>query len=217
MKRAALDSLSAIERQFATLRDKYVPFDPSYTRLDQLLRLDRLFEERLVSLNEEIEVLKHPNPAHPDYLTPMECINRRRDAKIEHAKIQLRYKVDALQRKAVGDRALHHSQYMQRVRDIRDDILKRANKEWYQLQRERRNCEDDEQNSMHMFSPHRPHQISQQLAYNTEVSILAGVAKHVGFPAAPSILGVKDDEADEDLRKMGVGIASGGVHSEFPD
>ncbi|KAI5297726.1 hypothetical protein KEM55_004313, partial [Ascosphaera atra] len=36
------------------------------------------------------------------------------------------------------------------------------------------------------------------------VSILAGVAKYVGFPAAPDIAPARPTEAQEDLEKMGV-------------
>ena len=33
---------------------------------------------------------------------------------------------------------------------------------------------------------------------------MAGIAKHVGFPAAPEINGLKQNEIDGDLRAMGV-------------
>jgi hypothetical protein len=43
-----------------------------------------------------------------------------------------------------------------------------------------------------------------QTAYNKEVSILSGIAKYVGFPAAPDVQGVNKSELDEDFEKMGV-------------
>ena len=47
-------------------------------------------------------------------------------------------------------------------------------------------------------------QITQQTAYNKEVSVLSGIAKYVGFPTAPDITGVRAAELDEDMEKMGV-------------
>jgi len=135
----------------------------------------------------------------------VECIDHRRDEKIAQAKIRLQYKLECLQRKSIAERAIAHSQYMQTVRDTRDKILEQANKEWYHIQRERRSCdEEDQQIYLYQFSTHRPHQIARQIAYNKEVSILSGIAKYRGFPAAPEIAGAKPNEIDEDLKKMGV-------------
>lgn len=46
--------------------------------------------------------------------------------------------------------------------------------------------------------------ISQQRAINKEVSLLSGIAKHIGFPAAPELLSLPASEVDEDLRRMGI-------------
>ena len=50
----------------------------------------------------------------------------------------------------------------------------------------------------------RSEQIRQQAAYNLEVSILSGVAKHVGFPAAPELRAARPTEIDDDFRAMKV-------------
>lgn len=166
----------------------------------------RLFDDRLVQYNEELTQLNNPNPNHPDYLAMMECVDQRRNEKIEHEQILLRYKLQALERISVGERAQRHSQYMQTVREIRDRTLEQANKEWYQIQRERRSWDGDLPEYMYMFPTRRSHQITQQTAYNAEVSILSGVAKYVGFPAAPEICGARSSEIDEDLKCMGVSL-----------
>lgn len=44
----------------------------------------------------------------------------------------------------------------------------------------------------------------QQSAYNREVSVLSGVAKHVGFPAAPEMEGARPSEVDSDMQAMGL-------------
>ena len=150
-------------------------------------------------------MLNQPKATHVDYLAMVECIDQRRDEMITQAKIRLQYKLQGLQRRSIAERAIAHSQYMQTIRDARDKILEQANKEWYQIQRERRSCDDeDQQLHLYQFSTHRPHQIARQTAYNKEVSILSGVAKYRGFPAAPEITGAKPSEIEEDLKKMGV-------------
>ncbi|MCJ1419778.1 hypothetical protein MMC32_006134 [Xylographa parallela] len=184
-KKAALDSLGAIEKQFATLRD-------------------RLYEDRINHFNEELLMLNLPKASHPEYLAMVECIDKRREEKIMQANTRLRYKLETLQRKCIAERAIAHSQYMQTIREVRDTVLEQANKEWYQLQRERRTCDEDESVFLYQFNTRRSQQISRQAAYNTEVSILSGVAKYKGFPAAPAITPAKPNEIEDDLRKMGI-------------
>jgi hypothetical protein len=54
------------------------------------------------------------------------------------------------------------------------------------------------------FPQRRSEQIKKQTEYNLEVSILSGVAKYVGFPAAPAIAAAIPSELEDDLQKMGV-------------
>jgi hypothetical protein len=54
------------------------------------------------------------------------------------------------------------------------------------------------------FPMRRSQQIAQQTAYNKEVSLLSGLAKFVGFPAAPTMRAARKQESDEDFEKMGV-------------
>ena len=72
------------------------------------------------------------------------------------------------------------------------------------LQRGRRSLGCDETEYMIKLPEKRSDQIRQQTAYNLEVSILSGVAKYVGFPAAPDISAARPSEIDEDLRAMKV-------------
>ncbi|MCJ1397385.1 hypothetical protein MMC11_000578 [Xylographa trunciseda] len=184
-KKAALDSLGTIEKQFATLRD-------------------RLYEDRINHFNEELLMLNQPKASHPEYLAMVECIDKRREEKIMQANTRLRYKLETLQRKSIAERAIAHSQYMQTIRETRDMILEQANKEWYQIQRERRTYDEDDSLFLYQFTTRRSQQISRQAAYNTEVSILSGIAKYKGFPAAPVITPAKANEIEDDLRKMGI-------------
>jgi hypothetical protein len=149
-------------------------------------------------------MLEEPQPTHPDHIAMVASIDQRRRDKVEQARIQLQYKLHALQTKSIAERAQLHSQYMQTAREIRDSVLEIVNKEWYQIQRERRLGDKQQPNYLYLYDPKRSNQIARQTAYNKEVSILSGIAKHKGFPAAPEIKGAKPSEIDEDLRNMGV-------------
>lgn len=187
-KKCAMDALSAIEKCFARLRDK-------------------IYEERIAQCNQELAVLEQPVPIHPELLAMKEAIDQRRDQKLEYENNLMKFKLMTLQRESVANKAQAHSQYMQTVREVRDIYLESLNKNYYQVQRERRNCEGDVPDYIYTFTTKRSQQITHQTAYNTEVSILAGVAKYVGFPAAPKISSARSKEIDDDFRSMG--IASG--------
>ena len=140
----------------------------------------------------------------------VECIDKRLEEKTMQANTRLRYKLETLRRKSIAERAIAHSQYMQTIREVRDTVLEQANEEWYQIQRERRTCDDDESLFLYQFTTRRSQQISRQTAYNAEVSILSGFAKYKGFPAAPEIAPANRNEVEDDLRKMGVSKRTNG-------
>lgn len=164
----------------------------------------RLFDERLAQTEAELAMLAEPIPAHPEVATQMKVVDRRYDDKVEYKKTWLRFQLNSLQRKSVAEKAQAHSQFMQTARDVRERSLEKLSKESYQLQRERRNTELDPQPYCYNFSTRRSVQITNQTAYNQEVSILSGIAKYVGFPAAPELSALKPREIEEDLIAMGV-------------
>ncbi|KAL8730617.1 MAG: hypothetical protein Q9166_003930 [cf. Caloplaca sp. 2 TL-2023] len=184
-KRSAMDSLNAIEKCFASLRDK-------------------LFDERLTKLDAELAMLAEPNVTHPELLGMNQVLEQRRDEKIQHETTLLKYKLGSLQTKSKAEKAQVHGQYMQTVRDIRDLNLEQVNKEWYQIHKERRSRENEVPDYTYGFPTRRSQQITHQTAYNKEVSLLSGLAKYRGFPAAPEICGAKPSEIDADLEKMGI-------------
>ena len=166
----------------------------------------RLFDERLSQCNEELAMLQSSISTHPELIAMTKVIDQRRDQKIRYEQTLLKYKLQALERESVANKAQALSQYMQTSREIRDAYLEKLNEQCYQLQRERRSVEDDVPDYMFTFPVKRSKQIMQQSAYNSEVSILSGVAKHVGFPAAPEIRMARPKEVEDDLRSMGVSI-----------
>ncbi|KAI9681163.1 MAG: hypothetical protein M1817_002445 [Caeruleum heppii] len=184
-KKSAMDSLGAIEKHFATFRD-------------------RLYDERLAQLSHELSMLTKPKPTHPEYLAMLECVDARRNQKIQLADTLLEYQLGALQRESVAERSQMHSQYRQTVRELRETKLEEVNEQRHQIQRDRKGFEGTIPDYTYRFPTRRSQQISQQTSYNLEVSVLAGVAKHVGFPSAPDIEGLQPSEIEKDLQAMGI-------------
>ncbi|KAL2361315.1 hypothetical protein RJZ56_005806 [Blastomyces dermatitidis] len=196
-KSTAMDLLVTLERQFATLRD-------------------RIYDERIANLNNELSQLTEENATHPEYLRQLSIIENYRDEKIKYERTLFKYKLSSLFNKSQAERCQANSSYFQRARDVREKYLDDASRLHYRIQQDRfQNAEASPDFSI-PFPTRRSQQISQQTAYNKEVSILSGVAKYVGFPAAPAILPARQNETDEDLAKMGIDPRSMNAPPNFP-
>ena len=173
----------------------------------------RLYDERIGGINKDLMQLNGPEPTNPEYLEKMQFVLRHRDEKQEYEHNLLAYKVNALKIKSVAERSQIHSAYYQTVRDIREKYLDQVNESFYKIQRDRFKPDEDMTEYSIPFPERRSQQITQQASYNREVSILAGMAKYVGFPAAPEITPARPAEIDEDLEKRGVSL----ILSLIPD
>lgn len=166
--------------------------------------MSRLCDEQIAQLERELEMLKQSNSVHPEFQAMIKCIDERRAEKIAYETRLLEYKQNNLEIITAAERHQMHSQYFQTVRHVREEILEECNQRVVELQRGRRSLGCDETEFMIRLPEKRSDQIRQQTAYNLEVSILSGVAKYVGFPAAPDISAARATEIDEDLRAMKV-------------
>lgn len=176
-----------------------------FTKLKEQFRSLRktLHAERLAAAEAELVQLGQEYPNHPEYLAQLQTVTHRRDSKIRQEMKLLEYKKQALRNETLATRAQKHSQYFQEAREIRERILDELGKQWYDIQKERRAAQADELDRYtNPFPTKRSEQVRQQTKYNLEVSILSGIAKHVGFPAAPEIEGARSREMDDDFKAM---------------
>ncbi|KAH7123736.1 Sds3-like-domain-containing protein [Dendryphion nanum] len=186
-KRSAIDELAKIERKFKIFREK-------------------LCDEQISQCEQELELLKQPNCQHPEYLAMIQAVDDRRAAKIDYEKQLMQYKQQCLKTTTTAERHQLHSQYLQTVRDVRETVLSECNQRIYELQRGRRQLGVEEIEYAIRLPEKRSEQIRQQAAYNLEVSILSGIAKHVGFPAAPDLRTARPAEVEDDFRAMKIAI-----------
>ena len=158
-------------------------------------------------------MLKGPKPTHQEYLRQLKCVQDHRDAKVNYEHTLFKYRMEALLNKSMAERAQIHSTYFQRARDLRESYSGAASKQFYAIQRDRFKTEDISPHHHIPFPTRRSDQIAQQTAYNQEVSILSGVAKYVGFPAAPALSSARPSELEEDMAKMGVSASTRFPHA----
>ncbi|KAK5087883.1 hypothetical protein LTR05_002098 [Lithohypha guttulata] len=193
-KNAALEALVALENHFATLRDK-------------------LYDEKLFQLNHELSQLSATAPTHSELLKQFDCVDKWTEEKQDVEQKRLVFRVESLKRESVARRSQIHSAYLQTVRDIRERHMENMAEHFYRIQRERFRAAKVTPTYTIPFPDKKIDQVIQQTAYNKEVSILSGVAKYVGFPAAPALAATSSSDLDSDLQKMGISSRTAGVRN----
>lgn len=165
---------------------------------------NRLYDERIAAINNDLSQLSGPHPTHPELLRQVQVVQQSRDEKFDIEQRLLVFKIGTLKRKSIAERSQIHSAYFQTIRDVRERHLEKASEFFYRIQRDRFKTDESVPSYSIPFPTRRSQQITQQMSYNKEVSILSGVAKYVGFPAAPEIVQARPGELDDDMEKMGV-------------
>ncbi|KAJ5902381.1 hypothetical protein N7495_002909 [Penicillium taxi] len=188
-KMSAMESLATLEKEFATLRDK-------------------IYDEQIAKLDRELEMLSGPFPTHPEFLRQIECVERQRDEKLKYEETLFRYRTESQIKKSLAERAQINSTFFQNVRDVRERHSSAISKQFYDIQHDRFKTDELSPHHIIPFPTRRSQQIAHQTAYNQEVSVMAGVAKYVGFPAAPALAGARPSELQDDLEKMGIVVES---------
>lgn len=166
---------------------------------------EKVYNEKLAALSSELEMLAQPNCKHPEYLRQAACVDARYAKQVSEVQAFYRYKMQALRITTLAERSQLHSQYFQSARELREDVAYQLGEDWYRIQKERRQSNQGQDGQYIVkFSTKRSEQLRNQAKYNQEVSVLSGIAKYVGFPAAPEIAGAEGDALEQDLKAMKV-------------
>jgi hypothetical protein len=161
------------------------------------------------SVEHELQLLNQPDCIHPEFLRQVSCIDDRRAKQVREAKAYYRYRMQSVRERTLGERAQLHSQYFQTARELRENMLYELGEDWYGIQKERRQQhQEGEERFLYKLPSKKSAQIRQQAKYNQEVSVLSGIAKYVGFPAAPNISGVEGSRLEDDFKAMRVSYLS---------
>ncbi|KAK1024878.1 Transcriptional regulatory protein [Friedmanniomyces endolithicus] len=164
---------------------------------------EKLYDERLATMNAELSMLAQPDCQHAEYLRQVACVNARREKQMREAQAFYHYRLTSIRQRTLGDRSQLQSQYHQHIREMRESIMYQLGEEWHNIQKERRQQHQEKDDAyVYKFPANKSAQIRQQAKYNQEVSVLSGIAKYVGFPAAPDIDGAEGDLLEDDLKAM---------------
>lgn len=204
-KKAAWEELAAIEKQFSNFRERYGFQGLNWMVL--FLTCDSLYQERLDQLNREEEMLLSDTPTHHELLAMLQCLEERRAETIRKSNLELQFKMSVLNHRAVAERAQIMSQFYQSVRAEREKTIEGLGQDWYDIQQERRRLTSVIPEYGLGFPATKAQAVRQAVSYTREVSILSGFAKHVGFPAAPTISGVTEEQLEDDLEAIAVSMS----------
>lgn len=162
--------------------------------------------DRLTEIDAELAMLATKGECkHPEYLRQVACVDARYAKQVDETRAYRRFKMESIRRTTLGERSQLHSQYFQHARELRENVMIELGEDWYNIQKERRQAnQSNDELYMRKFPAKKSVQIRHQAKYNQEVSVLSGVAKYVGFPAAPDISGAEGHALDDDLRAMKV-------------
>ena len=111
--------------------------------------------------------------------------------------------MQAHERRAVAQRAQIWSQFYQAMREKREQALEKLNQQWYEVQSARRSAHSLPDYGL-LFPKDPTQRVRNAIAYNTEVSTLAGLAKFEGFPAGPELRGASTAEIEADFGAIDV-------------
>ncbi|EQL00146.1 Sds3-like protein [Ophiocordyceps sinensis CO18] len=188
----AAKNIEETERKHAAFKD--------WTHIEGMFSVfrERLYKDRLQRLEEEEQSLLADEPTHPEYLSMKKCIDDRLNKRLQEADAEFQLQMRAHDRRAVAERAQTWSQFFQAVREKREQALERLNQQWYEVQSARRSAHSLPDYGL-LFPKDPAQRLRNAIAYNTEVSTLAGLAKYEGFPAGPELKGASMSELEADL------------------
>lgn len=183
MRRDAMEKLREIEVQFATLRST-------------------LYEEKSHQLEKEIELVN--SGEHPNLNEKAEQNVTRHQKRIRLADALLVRKKAEIDIEFKAKRFAAFSQHAQDRQKLRAFLLSRTSAEWFQIHREKRILDMAVPDYGYMVSDRPAEQVKYRLEYEMEVSLLAGLKKYVGFPAAPPVSSATKEDIVADLGAMDI-------------
>lgn len=146
------------------------------------------------------------SPTHPEYVAMKACVDARRDERLRVIDAELQLNMETLKRQTTARRAQIFSQFFQTIRETREGALEELGRQWYEIQQKRRQYANAVPDYGLRFPTKQSQRVANAVAYNKEVSILSGIAKRTGFPAAPEMTGLTAGEIDADFAAINVRV-----------
>ncbi|KAK9491588.1 Sds3-like-domain-containing protein [Lipomyces doorenjongii] len=180
-RKAAVTSLTEIEVEFAKLRD-------------------RLHDDKIARLQAEIEMCL--DGTHPELATVYDELAEARDRRINLADAHRKYRGRCIENQTRSYRTHIHQQLYKNNANLRAAMMQETTEAWYKVNRERRAMDTVVPFYGYKIPEKRSVIYRQRQAQYNEIALLTGIAKYIGFPAAPEIKSATADEVAEDMEAL---------------
>ncbi|KAK9387796.1 Sds3-like-domain-containing protein [Lipomyces mesembrius] len=180
-RKAAVTSLTEIEVEFAKLRD-------------------RLHDDKIARLQAEIEMCL--DGTHPELATVYDELAETRDSRIKLADAHRKYRRRCIENQTRSYRTHIHQQLYKNNANLRAAMIQETTETWYKVNRERRAMDTVVPFYGYKIPEKRSVIYRQRQAQYNEIALLTGIAKYIGFPAAPEIKSATADEVAEDMEAL---------------
>ncbi|KAI8141959.1 Sds3-like-domain-containing protein [Fennellomyces sp. T-0311] len=177
----ALDALTKIEVEFARLRDK-------------------MYQEKMSELNEE--ALMIARGTHPELVTMMETIEKKKNKRIQTAEAWRKYKRISYQQQFQGLEYQANIDFVSGKNALRRDLLGSLNRKRWDLDNERDKLNEPLSDADRVPDPSMLLQRKRTQA--DESRDLHRVTQSIGFPIAPRTTGISSKSIEEDLIALGI-------------
>ncbi|KAK9480605.1 Sds3-like-domain-containing protein [Lipomyces japonicus] len=177
-RKEAVTSLTEIEVEFAKLRD-------------------RLHDDKISRLHAEIQMCM--DSTHPELASVYDQIGLNRHQKIRLAERHRHYRRICIQNQTKSYRDQIHQQFFKDRAELRTGLISDTTESWYKITRERVALDEVAPFFGFRIPDKRSTIVRQRQAQYQEVAILTGIAKYIGFPAAPDVSTATSEEIAEDM------------------
>ncbi|KAF9298112.1 Transcriptional regulatory protein [Mortierella antarctica] len=176
----ALEALTSIEVEFASLRDK-------------------MYEERMMELDKEVEMIN--NGTHPELSSLMQEIAQKREQRLQIADAGKRYKSDIAQSQFEVAEYLAHCTFQSARRNARGDMARELGSKQRKMILELTLTADTQKRKV---LAEKSTLIRARKQRRMEVAELKGISERHAFPASSKLAMVSNIELEDDFSAMGL-------------
>ncbi|KAG0338607.1 hypothetical protein BG000_003702 [Podila horticola] len=176
----ALEALTSIEVEFASLRDK-------------------MYEERMLELDKEVEMIN--NGTHPELSSLMQEIAQKREQRLQVADAGKRYKSDIAQSQFEVAEYLAHCTFQSARRNARGDMARELGSKQRKMILELTSSADTQKRK---FLAEKSALIRARKQRRMEVAELKSISERRAFPTSSKLAMVSSIELEDDFSAMGL-------------
>ncbi|KAG0248891.1 hypothetical protein BG011_009807 [Mortierella polycephala] len=179
MHKDALEALTSIEVEFASLRDK-------------------MYEERMMELDREVEMIN--DGSHPELSSLMQEIEQKRNQRLRIAEMGRKYLTDIARNKYVVAEYQAHCTFQSARRTTRSDMVRALGKKQQQMIMDLKLSSDTHKRKV---TADKASLLRARKQRRMEVNELRVANERLGFPTSTKVTTVTTVELDSDFAAMG--------------